>query len=189
MTQQFKAGLLALMTASSLWAAAAIAAPEDDAPAVPCQCPQMQGQGFHKGMMGKGFDGDAYRDQHFKGQHFNGPHGMRGEGRGDFMSLRGIELTDEQQAAISKLKDAHFAKMSEERSKQRDAMQALMAEKTFDEAKAKKLLVARDKQREAHQLERMKLRHDVLQLLTDEQKQQMQQCSQVKRGPKAAQKP
>lgn len=184
MTQQFKAGLLALVTASSLWAASAIAADTDDTTPADNQCPQMMGQGYHHGMMAKKFDG---KGPHMQG-HFRGDRrGMRGNDMMGFMPMRGLDLTDAQQATIKKLKQQSVAKMRDERIANHKAMQTLMQAKDFDEAKATQLLQQRQQQRSAHQLARLKLQHDMMQVLTAEQKQKLQQRFERKRGPKVPQ--
>ncbi len=182
MAKQLTAGLFALMMGGSLWAAAAVAAPEEaptpPAPPAGCACPQMQGGGFHHGMMAKkGFDGPrAHRA--WGGMN----HDMMG-----FMSLRGVQLTDQQQEQIKALKKQHFQAMMDAHKQNVDAMKSLMAAKDFDEAKAKKLVAQREQQRAAYQVEKLKMQHDIYQLLTEEQQQQVQQGFTRKRGPQLPQ--
>ncbi|WP_417761830.1 Spy/CpxP family protein refolding chaperone [Shewanella sp.] len=182
MAKQLTAGLFALMMGSSLWAAAAVAAPEEapTPPAAPanCACPQMQGGGFHHGMMAKkGGDGPrAHRAWGGMG------HDMMG-----FMSLRGVQLTEQQQQQIGALKKQHFQDMMQAHKQNMEAMNSLMAAKNFDEKKAKQLIAEREQQRAAYRLDKLKMQHEIYQLLTDEQKQQVQQGFHRKRGPQLPQ--
>ncbi|MCL1075712.1 Spy/CpxP family protein refolding chaperone [Shewanella dokdonensis] len=173
MVKHLKTGMVALVAASSLWATGAFAADTDKADkadvtpsaAPTCPCPQYMGQGMMRGqgmgMMGQRMPGAMHRG-------FQRGMGMGWDHMG-FIALHQLDLTDEQKTAIKKLFDAQRDSMKAERSARHQAMQAVMTAAKFDESKAKKLIEQQQQWRTQQQLQRMKLHHQIYQLLTAEQ--------------------
>ncbi|MBY5994123.1 Spy/CpxP family protein refolding chaperone [Ferrimonas balearica] len=117
-----------------------------------------------------------------KGGHGEGHHAKHGEHRGHHggevrKMLRGLDLTDEQKAQVKALiKQAHESKGEKPQrdltqvEAQMAARQALMTSPTFDEAAARALIAERQAKQTERELARLKLQHEIIQLLTDEQK-------------------
>ncbi|WP_020208421.1 Spy/CpxP family protein refolding chaperone [Gilvimarinus chinensis] len=94
-----------------------------------------------------------------------------------------IALTDEQRSQIQVLVENHqavFPQDKETRKSQREAMQAIVDADDFDEAAARSLLEQGVEQKVAE----LKLRHDIGQVLSDEQKALLEQMKE--RGKKRA---
>ncbi|WP_049721405.1 Spy/CpxP family protein refolding chaperone [Gilvimarinus polysaccharolyticus] len=115
----------------------------------------------------------------------NGP---RGDMNGPSMLLneRVIErlaLTDDQQDRIGELIAVHRSQHQQGERKtvakqEREAMDALMAEPEFDEAAARALLSAGTERR----LEGIKLQHELAQVLTSEQREQLEKMRKRHKG-------
>ena len=86
-----------------------------------------------------------------------------------------LDLTEQQRQQIRELMQAHRAAKP---TAQREAMQALLDAPQFDEQAARDLLAQRAAQREQRQLAGLKLQHEIRQLLTSEQREQLQQLQQ-----------
>jgi protein CpxP len=86
-----------------------------------------------------------------------------------------LDLSDQQRQQIRELMQAHRAAKP---AAQGDAMQALLEAPQFDEQAARDLLAQRAAQREQRQLAGLKLQHEIRQLLTGEQREQLQQLQQ-----------
>ncbi len=125
----------------------------------------------------KGGDGE-YRCE-MRGQ--GGHHGQgyhqekRGHHGGDVRKmLRGLDLTAEQKTQIQALIEAaHVDKPKRDMAKMEAHMaarHALMTQPTFDEAAAREMIRERQANMADRALARMKLQHDIIQVLTDEQK-------------------
>lgn len=108
---------------------------------------------------------------------------------GDFLLrervIERLELSDEQVSQIRELKEnfqAEFPRDENSREAHREAMKALMEAETFDEAAAQALL---DEQTE-RKLAAMRLRYDINQILTEEQRETLQKMQErmQKRRPK-----
>ncbi|WP_339897597.1 Spy/CpxP family protein refolding chaperone [uncultured Gilvimarinus sp.] len=95
-----------------------------------------------------------------------------------------LELTDEQQLQISERIELYRSEYPKGEGREafaghREAMKALMEQETFDETAARALLSEGTERR----LVQMKLRHDLAQILTDEQRESLEQM-QRRRGEK-----
>jgi len=116
---------------------------------------------------GRGDCGDGYGD---------GP-GPRGDAMMGPM-MRDLDLSDEQRDQIRTLMQGQRAQRQqnwEQRSEYRQQMHQLLMADQFDEAAAKKLIESQSAQHEQQMLERLKLHHQVLSVLTPEQKAEYQQ--------------
>lgn len=98
--------------------------------------------------------------------------------------LRKLDLTDEQKQQAKELVKTHRQNTQtqqaavENRNAYGQQMQALIKAEDFDEQSANELIIQRTEQRQQHALARMKLQHDLYQLLTLEQKQQADEMKQ-----------
>ena len=94
--------------------------------------------------------------------------------------LAGLVLTDSQLQQIKQLMQQHRSeqKMARPDKAERQQMRDLMAADTFDEVTARLLIEKRQQQAVDNRLAAMKLQHQVLQLLTDEQRQQLNEKRQ-----------
>lgn len=115
----------------------------------------------------------------------------RQHGFGLQRALARLDLTDSQQQQINQLMQQHRneraskadggkADSKAEYRASHQQLKALMAAAQFDEVAARQLLEQRQQAGLERQLAGMKLRHDIMQLLTQEQRQQLQQM-QLKR--------
>ncbi|MBT1445255.1 Spy/CpxP family protein refolding chaperone [Shewanella sp. JM162201] len=134
--------------------------------------------------------------------HDEGRHGGRHDGGPMMMEnmrhmFKDLNLSDEQKVQLRELMKAHKDARKAERDAdgaERDAsraahhekMQALMNAPTFDEAAAKALIAERQARGEERALEAMKLQHQMFQLLTPEQKTQLQAKMEQKRQEREA---
>lgn len=83
-----------------------------------------------------------------------------------------LDLSDEQRASIRQLVEDHraeYAPNREARADHKAVYKALLDAPEFDEAAARELLEAKTEQRLAH----LKLQHQIRQVLTDEQRRQL----------------
>ncbi|WP_028117164.1 Spy/CpxP family protein refolding chaperone [Ferrimonas senticii] len=126
------------------------------------------------GMMGGHHGGKGFHDKH-GGQQIQRM----------YRHMMQLDLSTEQQAQlqqlISEAKAQHQQLREQRRSDQQQRradnqaqMQALMDAPVFDEVVARELLSAKQQQRTDMAVKQMKLRHQMLQVLTDEQKAQLQ---------------
>ena len=86
-----------------------------------------------------------------------------------------VDLTAEQQTTIDTIiQDYRDAKVKpDNKGDYRQQMQSLITADTFDTAEAKSLIESKDKLRQTHQLNKMKMTYDVYHVLTDEQQEKM----------------
>ena len=87
--------------------------------------------------------------------------------------LAGIELTETQKQQIKALSAQHRAAAQAAGTASRNQLQQLMAADNFDELSAKQLLQQRQEQKQQRRLQRLKLQHQIMQLLTAEQQDQV----------------
>ena len=94
--------------------------------------------------------------------------------------LAGLELTDSQREQIKQLMQQHRTehKMTRPDKADRQQLRDLLAADTFDETAARLLLEKQEQQAVDKRLAAMKLQHQVLQVLTDEQRQQLNEKRQ-----------
>lgn len=89
--------------------------------------------------------------------------------------LKGLELSASQQQQIKTLVQQHRGDMEprKERKDEMAKMQALMQAEQFDEAAVRALLQQHQQQRLENKLSILKLQHDIRQLLTTEQREEL----------------
>lgn len=87
------------------------------------------------------------------------------------MPLQQLDLSAEQRQQVAALMQQYRA--TQQAQRQQPALQALLDAPQFDELAAKQLLAERRAQREQHQLARLALQHEIHQVLTPEQRQQL----------------
>lgn len=94
--------------------------------------------------------------------------------------LAGLDLTDSQREQIKQLMQQHRSEQKTARpdKAERKQMRDLLAADTFDETAARLLLEKQQQQAVNKRLAAMKLQHQVLQVLTDEQRQQLNEKRQ-----------
>ena len=94
--------------------------------------------------------------------------------------LAGLELTDSQREQIKQLMKQHRSEQKAARpdKAERQQMRDLLAADTFDEVTARQLIEKQQQQAVDKRLAAMKLQHQVLQVLTDEQRQQLNEKRQ-----------
>ncbi|WP_445767347.1 Spy/CpxP family protein refolding chaperone [Rheinheimera sp.] len=94
--------------------------------------------------------------------------------------LGALDLTDSQQAQIKQLMQQHRAqqKALPRDNALRQQLQQLVAADSFDEASARRLLQQQQQQQVEQRLTGLKLKHDILQLLSEEQRQQLAEKQQ-----------
>jgi protein CpxP len=114
-----------------------------------------------------------------QGKYKGGKHKGKGKGKNrgqnQQMGFEKLNLTDEQKAEMKTIMSSQkgqkrVQKTDTERLAQQAEMQSLMQAETFDEAKAEELISNQQSKRNANKLEKMKAKHAMYQLLTDEQK-------------------
>ena len=116
----------------------------------------------------------------------------RQHGFGMKRALARLDLTDSQQQQINQLMQQHRnARASKADAGKADSkaeyrashqqLKALMAADQFDEVAARQLFEQRQQAKLERKLAGMKLRHDIMQLLTEEQRQQLQQMQLQRR--------
>lgn len=95
-------------------------------------------------------------------------------------ALASLDLTDSQQAQIKQLMQQHRTqqKAIARDSDARQQLRGLMAADSFDEVAARQVLEQQQQQKVERQLAGLKLKHDILQLLTAEQRQQLAEKQQ-----------
>jgi Spy/CpxP family protein refolding chaperone len=165
MTTRFKISLAAGLVALTLAAAAPmmVMAASAQAPAPGQEGPRRQGAGA---MMG-------------------GP--MRGPGGPGFgLPLRALDLTDDQQAQLKKIREAHeaeFKQAGEKMRAAREGMRALIEADTIDEGaiRAKSAEVATAEAEVA--ILNAKVRQESKQILTAEQQQKLKELQASRSGP------
>nr|WP_159063657.1 CpxP family protein [Thaumasiovibrio occultus] len=124
---------------------------------------------------------------------FGGSHGGHQGGReggcgmNDRQVWQQLEITDAQKEELQQLRETFReqrgepGERAEARAEQREAMQALMMSDTFDEAKAQALVTQMTEQHQERQLAMLKQRHEMMSVLTDEQKSQLVELQAEKR--------
>lgn len=110
-----------------------------------------------------------------KGKHQGGKHKGKNKGQNKQMEFAKLNLTDQQKAEMKTIMSAQKGekkgqKTDAERLAQRAEMQALMNTEVFDEAKAKSIIDAQEIKKSERKLAMLKAKHEMYQLLTDEQK-------------------
>ena len=99
----------------------------------------------------------------------------KGKGKNKQMMFAKLDLTEQQKTDMKTIMSAQKAEKKGQRSDadrlaQRAEMQALMSAETFDETKAKSLIEAQEAKKSERKLSMLKAKHEMFQLLTDEQK-------------------
>jgi len=112
---------------------------------------------------------------HNKSDQANKPHQMQRGATSYKKMLEGIELSSEQKQQFQQLMAEHRAnKPQRERGqKARGAMRELMQADHFDDVAVTALLQQQQEQRLAQRVARLKLRHQVYQILSPEQREQL----------------
>ena len=89
--------------------------------------------------------------------------------------LKGLELTSAQRQQVEDLVQQHRSGIgsAKENKTAMDKMQALITAEHFDEAAVRSLLQQHQQLRLERQLSMLKLQHDIRQLLTDEQREEL----------------
>ena len=108
--------------------------------------------------------------KHKSGEMKQGKH--HGKMKHQRMAFSQLDLTDTQKQEMHDIMKAAKAANKEEKSAQRAEMQALMSNETFNEEKAKALINSKQLQKAQKHLVMMQTKHQMYQLLTDEQKAQ-----------------
>ena len=103
-----------------------------------------------------------------RAKHKGGKH--RGGNQFKQMGFRNLDLTDQQKEEMQAIISAHKEATTELREAHKTEMKALLENPVFDEEKAAELVAKRDEQRAAKQLSMLEIKHEMYQLLTDEQK-------------------
>lgn len=103
--------------------------------------------------------------------------------------LKGLDLTDAQREQIRQLMQTGRADKAAAKPEKaaREQLHALMQAETFDEVAARQLLEQQQQAMLERQLAGMKLRHQVLQVLTDEQRAKLE--ARMKRQQQRGEKP
>jgi Spy/CpxP family protein refolding chaperone len=112
-----------------------------------------------------------------------GGHGGKGEcAEGDKLERMSqkLNLTDEQRTQISTIMEQYKTDFDPEahkaeREAHRAAMQSMMQSEDFDEQSAREFMQSMQAQRVDKQVERMKMQHEILAVLTPEQQAQLEQ--------------
>lgn len=109
-----------------------------------------------------------------RGKNKGGKH-HKGKGKNKQQGFQKLNLTDQQKQEMKTIMTSQKAqnknrKTDAERLAQRAEMQALMSAETFDEEKAKALISNQQSKNSERRLANMKAKHEMYQLLTDEQK-------------------
>lgn len=119
-----------------------------------------------------GLSGMAVAHEHKATAYENGRH-MQHAPMGRM--LAGLELTESQQQQIKQLMQQHRSSQKAVRpdKAERQQMRDLMAADAFDEVTARHIIESQQQQAADKRLAAMKLQHQVLQILTDEQRQQL----------------
>lgn len=112
---------------------------------------------------------------------------QQGEHRGDFRELRALEkldLTDSQKTQIQQLLEAHKAQREalKPTAAEREQAKAAFNTDVFDEAGIRENLARHNEKRAEQQLAALKLRYDIAQVLTEEQRQQLQAQAENRRS-------
>lgn len=111
----------------------------------------------------------------------------QGMGQGDRCEMIDkLELTGEQKEKMQALHDKLHA-MRPDKKQARPFMQehqAIVHADTFDEAAAKALIAKQQQMQAGHKLEKMRIQHQMYQLLTPEQREQWQAIKQKNKGDK-----
>lgn len=137
-----KSGLLALMTTATLLSSAAFAEP-----------PASDAAPYHHKMHGE------YRAHH------DGMHKL----------FRGLDLTEEQRGQVKQIMQQHRDTMKqnrpsiEERQVRQAKMLDLLSADSFNESEAVALVQAKQQQRQNAAIAKLKVQHDIYQMLTPEQ--------------------
>lgn len=95
-------------------------------------------------------------------------------------ALADLDLTDSQQMQIKQLMQQHRKqyKAQQRDSSTRQQMHSLLAADSFDEVAARQLLEQQQQHRLEQRLAGLRLQHDIMQLLTVEQRQQLNEKRQ-----------
>ena len=106
------------------------------------------------------------------------------------MGFKKLNLTDEQKAEMKAIMASHREANKETKLAHKAEMKALMEDPAFDEEKAQALINQREAQRADKQLSMLKLKHQMFQVLTDEQKAKYEELQmQGKKGHKGKNRP
>lgn len=97
-------------------------------------------------------------------------HGKNKGKRQQKMSFEKLDLSAEQKQQIDEIMATVKTEKQNLRLAHKASMQALMANETFDADAARGLMAAQQAQKTENRLTMMKVKHEIFQLLTDEQK-------------------
>ncbi|MDX1676668.1 Spy/CpxP family protein refolding chaperone [Arsukibacterium sp.] len=117
----------------------------------------------------------ANAGHHSKAEQADQPYKMQ-QGRSSYQKmLAGLELNRSQQQQLRQLLKAHKVSKPEraDREQMRGTLRQLIQADYFDEAAVTGVLQKQQQQQMEYRLARLKLRHQVYQLLTPEQRQQL----------------
>jgi len=108
------------------------------------------------------------RDKQRDGKH-RGDKQRGGKHHGKMM-FKKLDLSDAQKEQMKTIMTAHKEANKESRSEYKANMKALMDAPAFDEEQAQTLIAEREAQRADKELSMLKMKHEMYQVLTDEQK-------------------
>jgi len=115
-----------------------------------------------------------------RGKH-NGDKRRGGKGN-KTMGFQKLDLTAEQKTAIEAIMETNKTASEALRSAHKLEMQALLDTPTFDKEQATTLIEQREAQRTDKKLTMMQVKHEIYQLLTDEQKAQYNELKEKRQG-------
>jgi len=104
-------------------------------------------------------------DKHHGGKH-------HGDHKQKKMNFKNLDLSDAQKQQMKTIMTSYKEASKTLKEAHKAEMKALMQSATFDEAKAKQLISQREAQRADQKLDMLKMKHEMYQVLTDEQKAQ-----------------
>ena len=103
-----------------------------------------------------------------RGKHHGGKHHRGGQMK--TMGFHKLDLSDQQKEEMKVIITAHKEANKELKEARKAEMKALMEDPTFNETKAAELIAQREALRADKKLEMLKVKHEMYQLLTEEQK-------------------
>lgn len=115
-----------------------------------------------------------------RGKHYGDK--KRGGKQNKRMGFHKLDLSAEQKQAMKDIMKSHKEAGKTLRTEHKAEMQALMDNPAFDEDKATSLIDQREAQRETKKLAMMKVKHEMYQLLTDEQKAKYNEIKEKREG-------
>ncbi|WP_413700699.1 Spy/CpxP family protein refolding chaperone [Psychromonas sp. KJ10-10] len=136
-------------------------------------------QGMKNGQTADQTTCDVKSGEMKKGKHHGHKYGKKDHGKKQGKQSRGnkqdmgfakLDLTDTQKQAMRDIMKTAKEANKASQTAHRDAMNALMTNETFDAEQATKLISEQRVQKSEQRLAMMKAKHDMYQLLTDDQK-------------------